>query len=355
MTARLRPLVIVLAVVAVAAVTLHGEIIEQILVKVNGDIITKSDLESRQIQSLRRRGDAQKMNDAELQKALADMTPQIIFEAVDEMLLLQRGRELGYRLSDDQFKQILDNIKKENKIETEEQFQAALKQENLTLADLRRDLEKNMIVSRVQQNEVMNRISVTEDEAKAFYEAHKGEFTTPASMMVREILVAVPKADGAANVAQDEAAKAKAEGLLARLKAGADFEKIVAEASEAASKPSGGLIGPISKDDLDQSLRAIFAPLKAGDLTPVLRTASGYQIFKVDSLTEVKILPFDQAREQIGNRVAETKRMGEYMRYMQKVRTQAVIEWKNPELKKMYDQRLAEEAAQAAKAVSGQQ
>ena len=71
------------------------------------------------------------------------------------MLLVQRGKELGYTLSDEQFKSVLDNIKKDNKIETDEQFQAALKQENMTLADLRRNLERQMIVSRVQQNEVL--------------------------------------------------------------------------------------------------------------------------------------------------------------------------------------------------------
>ena len=62
------------------------------------------------------------------------------------MLLVQRGKELGYTLSDEQFKSVVDNIKKENKIETDEQFQAALKQENMTLADLRRKLERQMIV-----------------------------------------------------------------------------------------------------------------------------------------------------------------------------------------------------------------
>ena len=76
-------------------------------------------------------------------------------DAVDELLLLQRGKELGYKLTDEQFKQILDNIKKENKIETEEQFQAALKPEGMTLADLRRTLEKPMIIQQVQGNEVL--------------------------------------------------------------------------------------------------------------------------------------------------------------------------------------------------------
>ena len=63
------------------------------------------------------------------------------------MLIVQRGRELGYRMSDEQFKRYLDNIKKDNKIESDEQFQAALKQENMTMADLRRNLERQMIVS----------------------------------------------------------------------------------------------------------------------------------------------------------------------------------------------------------------
>ena len=72
------------------------------------------------------------------------MTPQLLSDAVDELLLLQRGRELGYRLSDEQFAQIVQNIRKENKLETEEQFQSALSQEGLTLDELRRNIERSM-------------------------------------------------------------------------------------------------------------------------------------------------------------------------------------------------------------------
>jgi len=80
---------------------------------------------------------------------------------LDELLLVQRGRELGYVMSDDQFKSILDGIKKDNNIPDEATFQQALKQEGMTLADLRRQLEKNMLETRVQQAEVMGKISVT--------------------------------------------------------------------------------------------------------------------------------------------------------------------------------------------------
>jgi len=353
MNDRLRPPVVLLLALSLAVAgmaALHAEVIEAILVKVNGDIITKTDLEARQAVALRQRGNVQALSDADLKKAIADITPQVIMDTVDELLILQRGRELGYRITDERFNQILDNIKKENKIETQEQLDAALKQEGLTMTELRRSIEKQVVINQVQQNEVLGHISVTEDEAKTYYAAHKNEFTTPSTMMVRELLVAVPKDAKGLNVAKDEEAKAKADALRARVAKGEDFTALVNEASEAASKANGGLIGPIGKDDLDASLKAIFAPLKAGDVTPVLRTASGYQIYKVESLTEPKVLGFLEAREQIADRVANSKRVGEFVKYMQKLRTQAVIDWKSAELKKMFEQRVAAEQAAASKA-----
>src|SRR4029434_1733812 len=150
--------------ITIALIPARAEIIEQVLVKVNGDIITKTELEQRQIAVLRQRPECANASpeNEELKKAIAEITPELILAAVDELLLIQRGHELGYTLGDEQFKNIVENIKKENKIETEEQFQAALKQENLTMPELRKSLEKQMLVSRVQQNEVMGKIAVTE-------------------------------------------------------------------------------------------------------------------------------------------------------------------------------------------------
>src|SRR5216683_2977124 len=115
----LLPAVLFLAGVA----TVRGEIIEQILVKVNGDIITKTDLEQRQVAALRQKGQAIDLksdpNNVQLRKALDEITPQIMVDAIDEMIIVQRGKELGYTLSDTQFKGVVDNIRKENKIESE--------------------------------------------------------------------------------------------------------------------------------------------------------------------------------------------------------------------------------------------
>ncbi len=168
-------------------------------------------------------------------------------------------------------------------------------------------------------------------------------------MMLREILIPVQANKLGFSVGADEAAKAKADALYARLKAGESFEKAVADVSEAPSKANGGLIGPISLPDVVPALRQILAPLKAGDMTEVIRTQNGYQIYKVDSLTPATLLPWEQAREEIGNRVANTKQAAEFSKYLVKLRSQAVIEWKNAELKKLYDQRVALEAAENVK------
>src|SRR6478736_3905528 len=220
------PLVFVLA----AAAAPRGEILEQILVKVNGDIFTKTDLEQRQIAALRQKGQPIDLktdpNNTQLRKALDEITPQIMVEAVDEMLIVQRGKELGYTLSEQQFKGVLDNIRKENKIETDEQLQAALKAENMTMADLRRNLERSMISQKVQQNEVLAKIGVTDDEARKYYESHLKEFTTAPTVTLREILVAVQGDPKVMNVAADEAAKAKAEDIRRRVSSGGEnFEK----------------------------------------------------------------------------------------------------------------------------------
>src|SRR3954465_210248 len=83
--------------------SLRAEIIEQILVKVNGEIFTKSDLEQRQVAALRQKGQAIDLKsdpgNTQLRKALDEITPQILVDAVDEMLIVQRGKELGYKLS----------------------------------------------------------------------------------------------------------------------------------------------------------------------------------------------------------------------------------------------------------------
>ena len=204
MLKRLTAACVILGVVAISP-QIHAEILEQVLVKVNGEIITKTEFEARQVAELRNRPElANASQGAELQKAVAEITPDLILSAVDELLMVQRGRESGYALGDQQFAQILENIKTSNNLQDETKFQEALKQEGLTMADLRRNLERQMLVRQVQRVEILDKISVTDEEARAFYDAHKQEFTSPSEITLRESLIEVKNSDRGVNVAEDE-------------------------------------------------------------------------------------------------------------------------------------------------------
>ena len=330
---------------ASGAVAPRAEILEQILVKVNGDIFTKTELEQRQILVLRQRGQAMDLKsdptNQQLRKALDEVTPAIMVDVVNEMLVVQRGRELGYALSNEQFKSVVDNIKKENKIETEEQFQAALKGENMTMSDLRRSLERSMIRQRVEQNEVLSKIGVGDSEARGYYESHMNEFTTPPAVTLREILVAIPTTNRGVNVAAEETATKRAEELRTRVTTGKEnFEKLAAEISESPSKANGGLIGPLSIADISPDLRKVVEAMKPGDISQPIRTARGVQLLKLESRTDTQVMPFEQARDQIGERVFTDKRKVEYMKYLEKLRGQAIIEWKNPDVRKAFEEGL---------------
>jgi peptidyl-prolyl cis-trans isomerase SurA len=345
--------IMTVALLAVASVAPRAEIVEQILVKVNGEIFTKTELEQRQIQVLRQRGQQMDLksdaNNQQLRKALDEITPGIMVDVVNEMVVVQRGKELGYTLSNEQFNSVVANIKKENKIETEEQFQAALKSENMTMVDLRRSLERSMIRQRVEQNEVLGKIGVSEMDARAYYDAHTNEFTTPPTVTMREILVSIPSDSRGVNAAAAEAAKARAEEIRTRVTAGKDnFEKQAAEVSDSPSKANGGLIGPLSMADISPDLRKVVDGLKPGDVSELIRTARGYQLLKLESKTEAQTMPFDQAREQIGERVFTDKRKVEYAKYLEKLRTQAIIEWKNQDVKKAFEEGLKQQAAPPA-------
>jgi len=326
-----------------APVAAQSTIIQRVLVKVNGEIFTQKDLEQRQISALRADG-----KDKPTPQQIEEITPDILAAAVDEMLIVQRGRELGYHMSDDQFKNYIERIKTENKL-NDADFKVALSQEGMTLDTFREISEKNYIVQTVNQREILGHISLTEEEARQYYDKHPNEFMKPATVMLREILVAVPtEAQGGQQVFRtnaDEASKAKIAAIRERAAAGEDFTKLVTEVSDAASKANGGVIGPVNVEEMSTGIRDQVDKLKIGDITAPIRTARGYQIFKLESRTTAEREPFQNVREEITQKVGEERLDVLSKKYLETLRSQALIEWKRDDLKQMYEKKIAEKAA----------
>ena len=334
-------------------ISVRAQIIERVLVKVNGDIFTQTELEERQTAAIRARlgvdlkPDAVNDN-AELKKALDEVTPQLLVDAIDELLLLQMGKEKGYHLSDEQFKGWLDNLRKEQNLQDDAKFKAALAQEGMSMDDLRKNVEKQFLVSQVQRDEVGSKLTITEEEARQYYLTHKNEFAEPASVTLREILIDVPSSSkggqATISVAAQDQAEETANQLRTRILAGEDFAKVAAEASSSPSKANGGLIGPINLAEVSVALQELIGKMKPGDITAPIRTNRGVQILKLETIKPASTQPFESVRDLVADKVHDARQLTEVRKFMSKVRGQALIEWKNEELKKLYEKQVAQES-----------
>ena len=323
--------------------TATGVVLERILVKVNGEIVTQSELESRQVSMIRSRS-LQPTTNAELSRIIRELTPEIIAGVVDELLLVQHGKALGYRLGEEQFQDLVEGIKTENDIESDEALLAVLEeQEGMTLDDLRRVMEQQMLVSQVQQIEILNKVSITDVEARAYYDSNLEEFTEPAMVTLREILIAAPAEETSVNNFADQQARAEAQSVRERLLAGDDFSAVAVSVSDAPSRANGGLIGPIQRSEISEMIQEVIEPLAVGDLSEPIQTPQGYQILKLEMRTEPAPRSFTEVRDDISNNVFNDRRLAEYNRYLGILRNDAIIEWKNEDLREAYESYRARE------------
>ena len=319
----------------------RGVIVERVLVRVNGEIFTQTELTQRQVEALRDKK-VGPLNDARLQEELASVTPDILVGVVDDLLLVQRGREMGVKLTDEGFNRALDNIKKDNNL-NDAQLKEALSEQGMTLEQLRQNLERAELRRAVQQRELMPSMTITQEEQRQYYATHKAQFMTPETVTLRQLLVQVPVRPGDASNAPDPAAETAARTRIMALRdravAGEDFAQLVRDHSdtEAIAKANGGLVGPVKVEEINPVLKEAILGLKAGEVTQPIRTAGGFQILKLETRVVSEQRSFDSVRTEVEQILRNERLEPEQVKLLDRLRTQAVIEWKDDNYKKMYE------------------
>jgi peptidyl-prolyl cis-trans isomerase SurA len=330
----------------------ESRIIQRILVKVNGEAFTQTDLERQQILAIKEKrpnATTDSLRDQQLMSQLEEVTPDILVQTVDELLIVQHGRELGIRMTDEKFQTFVENFKKENKI-NDQQLKEGLAQEGLTMDLWREQWEKSYIYQEVQREEIGQHMQLTEEERRQYYAAHPDEFKTPATVTLREIHFLVPtQTQNGRNVFSadvDAEAKAKATAARERVLKGEDFAKLATEISESpATKANGGLLGEFKLDDIDGVLREMIDKLKAGDVSEPIRTQRGWQILKVDARTEPALRKFADVQDEIFQRMMNARLGSETEKLLVRIRANALIVWYDDALKQMYEKRIKEKAS----------
>src|SRR3989304_1230245 len=225
--------VLLLPSLALAPLGLRAETIERVVAKVNGQIITLSEFQSRQIAAAEGAG----VDPAGVGAFLRQNNAKILQDAIDEILILQKAEDAGIRAPAAWIDEAIEGIKKENKIASDEQMQEELAREGLALAELRANIERGVLRRIVMQRDVQPKIEASEADVRAEDQRGKAaEFTKPATVTLQEVLIA-----------EDRGGLALARELVGRARAGEDFEALARTYSTAPSRANGGDLGQLAQ------------------------------------------------------------------------------------------------------------
>jgi len=302
-------------------------VVEEIVARVNNQIITRSEY-LRSKDELKK--EAQQQDPVNADKLIAERDKDVLRDLIDQQLLLERGKDLGITADTEVIKR-LDDMRKEMKLDTMEDLEKAAQEQGVSFEDFKQNLRNQIITQQVIGKEVEQKMNISKEDEQKYYEEHKSEMEEPEQIRLSEILVSTEKKN--ANDSADEsqrlqAARAKAEDLLAQIRKGAAFEDIAKKNSDGPSASQGGDLGFFKRGTLAKELEDKTFAMKAGDVSEVIRTKQGFIILKVAEHHSAGVPPFSEVERHIQDAVYMQRLQPALRAYLTKLREDAYIDVK---------------------------
>src|SRR5882672_12141409 len=267
------PYLLVLILLAISVRLDANTVVEEIIARVNNQIITRSEYQRSKEQT---RQEAQQQDAANADKVYAEHEKDVLRGLIDQQLLLERGKELEITGDTEAIKR-LDEMRKQMNLGTLDELAEEATKQGISFEEYKQNLKNQIITQQVIGREVGSRMNLTKDDEMKYYEAHKNEMMRPEEIRLSEILVAT-KGD---NAQQITAAQITAEGLLAEIRKGTTFEDIAKKSSEGPTAKRGGDLGYFKRGVLAKELEEKTFSMKPGDVSEPIRTKQGFVLLKV--------------------------------------------------------------------------
>ena len=305
-----------------------GVIVQDIIARVNDQIISRSDYD-RALKELDGEGHQRGLTMQQLSEQHKDLLRNLI----DQQLWLSKGKELGIN-GETELINRLNELRKQYNMTSMEDLEKAAQEQGVSYEDFKATIRNQIITQEVMRQEVGRHMNITPGEVRSYFEAHKQEFAQPESVRLSEIListgVAAPTPEGGTqeDPAKVEAAKAKADDLAAKLKAGADFGQLARTSSDGPTASTGGDLGQFRRGALAKVLEDATFSLDAGKFTEPIRTRQGYVILKVDQHVHGGVPQYKDVEQQVEQDYWDSKMMPAIREYLTKMREDAYVELK---------------------------
>jgi peptidyl-prolyl cis-trans isomerase SurA len=310
------------ALSAKSADSANGKTIEEIIARVNNEIITRSEYERARASA---EDDAKqecsgKCTPEQLQVDIEDRQKNVLRDLIDQSLLVQRGKDMGVSVEPEVIKK-LDQIRIQNNLASMEDLEKAVSSQGANWEDFKNNIRNGILTQRVIGSEVGSHITIGKEEVKKYYDAHQKEFIRPEQVALREIEV------GTEGKKESEIPdlKKKAETALQRVKDGEDFAEIAKRLSDGSTAKQGGFLGVYKRGELSKQLEDIVFKMKKNELTDVMDTKQGFLVLQVMEHYDEGMQPLTKVENEITEKLYSGRMEPALRDYLKTLREQSYV------------------------------
>jgi len=299
-------------------------VVEEIVAKCNGDIVTRSDLDKAQkelTEAYRREG----LTGAALDEKIAQESKHLLQDRIDNLLLVQKAKDLDIKVDTELAKRVAD-VQKQSGIADPDKFHDWVKEQSggTPFEDFRNDMKNQMLRERVIRQEVGEHIVIKHEELEKYYNEHKADFVREERISLREILISTEGKDEAGVAA----AKKKAEDLVARARKGERFPELARDNSDSISAKSFGLLDPYKKGILAPALEGQVWDKPKGYVTDPILVPAGFLILRVEDHQRAGQAELAEVEGEVQDKLYAPRMQPLVREYLTKLRKEAFLEIK---------------------------
>ncbi|MDA8163879.1 MAG: peptidylprolyl isomerase [Desulfobacteraceae bacterium] len=285
---------------------------------VNGAVITQKDFD-REVKAVTDRFAS--MGQPAKPEQMAELKEAVLNKMIETKLLFQKAQEEGFSVTDDAVAKEFAGIKA--KFKTEDQLKQAMASTGLSEPELKSQLKQGMTIEKFLEQKFVEKVQVSDQDAKKFYDQNKEEFKQPEMVRARHILISVaPNADEKTK----KAAREKIEAIKKQLAAGADFATLAKENSQCPSSAKGGDLGFFARGQMVPAFEKVAFALQPGKVSDVVETQFGYHLIKVEEKKPEGTVPFEEAKDRIAQFLKKEQVNDQIKTYLAELKSKAKIE-----------------------------
>jgi peptidyl-prolyl cis-trans isomerase SurA len=299
-----------------------GKTVEEIIARVNNEIITKSEYDKALVTAEEdAKADCQnRCTPEQLANETEDRRKNALRDLIDQSLLVQRAKDMGTSVEPQVIKK-LDQIRIQNKLDSMEDLEKAVTAQGLNWEDFKNNIRNGLLTQQVIGSEVGSHINIGSEDVKKYYDAHKSEFVRPEQVALREIEVSTEgkKPDEIPDL------KKKAETALKRVQDGEDFGEIAKRLSDGSTAKQGGFLGVYKRGELSKVLEDKVFVMKRNELTDVMETKQGFLVLQVLEHYDEGEQALDKVQNEISEKLYNERLEPAVRAYLKTLRQQSYV------------------------------